>query len=209
MKLIIGLLACNDPDYAPRRTLCRETWLTEMPDDIDYVFLIGGHHCTERRGDELWLPCGDRYYDLPSKTKAFCQWVIRETDYTHLWKADDDTYLCVPRFVWWLENRYHDEPYVGNIWQAGKDYASGGAGYVLDRQSASFVAEELNTTRVRYEDVGVGHVMRSHHIPLTIDHRFIAFGNDVRRPLPNNDIISTHRISEELWRNCWELLSVS
>lgn len=204
MKLLIGLLACQE--YKQRRQLCRSTWLSQAPSHgLDYVFLIGGHDRAERRGDELWLPVGDQYYDLPKKTKAFCEWVDKETDFTHVWKADDDTYCCIPRFAWWLEHRYKGQPYVGNEWDKNTKYASGGAGYLLDRTAIQAAAKDLNT-RKKYEDLEMGKVMRRHHIPFTIDNHFIAFGNDVLRPLPDNRIISTHKISDELWMDCWEKL---
>ena len=209
MKTIIGLLACNKTEYAHRQTLCEETWAPPMrAAGIDVVYLVGGHGTTERIGNRLHLPVPDEYYDLPKKTKAFCQW-LRDSDYTHAFKADDDSYIQSGRFVDWIEDQRAFD-YVGNEWSSRTDYASGGAGYLLSRKSFELLANEMMVTlpRHRYEDVEVGKIMRKHNIKLHIDHRLIAFGNTGNRPLPSNDIITSHKISEELWRDSWAQVGV-
>lgn len=198
MKTIIGLLACQA--YPERRDLCRQTWLPVIQSlGIDVVFLIGGHHCVERIDDELLLPVPDNYPSLPQKTKAFCGWAL-ESDATHLFKADDDTFIHPQRFEDWLAN-ITTQDYVGNEWTAHKGYASGGAGYLLSRKSACLVTTMKK--KVGAEDLEVAKILKCNKIPLHMDHRFIGFGNEVKRPLPDNDLITTHKISVDLWNDTW------
>jgi len=198
MKTIIGLLACQA--LPERRNLCRQTWLPVLQSlGVDVVFLIGGHRSLERHGDELYLPVPDTYPTLPQKTVAFCHW-FSGTDATHLFKADDDTFIHPWRFMDWLAT-ITTQDYVGNEWRDRAGYASGGAGYLLSRRAA----EVATTVKKKHgsEDMEVAKVLKKSKLRFHIDHRFIGFGNEVKRPLPGNDLITTHKISVELWNDTW------
>lgn len=198
MKTIIGLLACQS--IPERRDLCRQTWLPAIQSlGIDVVFLIGGHPHLERNGDELYLPVPDTYPELPQKTVAFCCWAL-ESDATHLFKADDDTFIHPWRFVDWLAT-ITTQDYVGNEWTAHKGYASGGAGYLLSRAAACLVT--TMSKKKGAEDIEVAKILKRNKMPLHMDHRFIGFGNEGKRPLPKNDLITTHKISVDLWNDTW------
>lgn len=202
MNTIVGLLACQA--LTDRRKLCRDTWLPEVQSlGIDVVFLIGGHTHFERRGDELWLPCGDTYQQLPQKTTAFCRWATQETDATHLFKADDDTFIHPSRFAAFLAAVQPGQDYIGNEWKPRARYASGGAGYLLSRTAANIVAKMRKLRGA--EDVEVGYTMRNNGVQLRLDNRFTPFGNAQKRPLPTNDLITTHKIPVNLWLDTWEL----
>jgi hypothetical protein len=199
MKTAVGLLSCQA--YATRRNLCRVTWLPAVNslDDVDVFFLIGGSR-QGIDGDSLHLAVDDTYAALPQKTQAFCEWASRR-DYTHVFKADDDTFIHPRRFAAFLaEHEHHD--YVGNEWKPGKGYASGGAGYLLSRPCLEHVSRI--PIPVGAEDILTGFLMQNAGVPFTIDSRLIAHGF-VRgeRPLPENDLITTHKIETLLWLDSW------
>jgi hypothetical protein len=209
MSLVIGLLSCNKPFAAERRDLCRGTWIQEAyRQKYEVVFLIGGHDKVELQHDELWLPVKDDYRSLPQKTKAFCRWAV-DCRYDWLFKADDDTLIIPERFNAFMDQLPSGVEYAGNKWcQDAKPYASGGAGYLLSARAAALVAEQSNQPR-GYEDVITGNIMKANRVGFHVDPRLIAFGNETKVPLPENDIITTHKIPKELWIKSWESLCVS
>ena len=83
-------------------------------------------------------------------------------------------------------------------------YASGGAGYYLSRRAATVVTEKLGIWKKGYEDAIVGTLMRDARIQFRQDPRFVPFGNDIRRPLPGNDFITSHKIPDDLWLDSWK-----
>jgi hypothetical protein len=199
-KILVGLLSCQSTH--DRRELCRATWLPVLNEfGIEVLFLIGGHENLLRGDDALYLPVPDTYNELPQKTIAFCRWAMDNTDATHLFKADDDTLIHPHRFARFVESIPADKEYIGNEWRPRTGYASGGAGYVLSRRAAELVANKRKLHGA--EDMMTGDVMRNNKIAMHRDHRFIAFGNEQRRPLPENDLITTHKISVELWKDMW------
>jgi len=205
-NVLIGLLSCQS--MTDRRELCRRTWLPEVRKlGFDVVFLIGGHPEVKRVGDELNLPVDDGYRQLPQKTIAFCKWAIEQPGVTHIFKADDDTLIHPQRFKDFADSLTEDSHYIGNEWSPRTKYASGGAGYILSRPMFELVATKFKRLR-GYEDRDVGNFLRSHGHVLQIDHRFIAFGNETRRPLPDNDYITTHKIPLALWEDTWSMIAV-
>jgi hypothetical protein len=203
MRAVIGLLSCQQEFARLRRNLCRETWLPAVKTlGYDVFFLLGGGQ--ETGSDFLKFAVGDTYPELPQKTRAFCRWAL-DHGYDRLFKADDDTFIHPTRFHAWM-TEMADEHYVGSEWRDGVNYGSGGAGYLLSATAAKIVADGMGK-RCGAEDLTVGTLLRRANIRLRIDRRLIPFGNEERRPKPDNDIITTHKIPEHLWRSCWMQLN--
>jgi len=189
LKILLGALSCQA--FEDRRRRCLGTWVPEVRSfDIDVVFLVGGCSGEPRReGDLLLLPCPDDYPSLPQKVGLFYQWALAHSDFDYIFKCDDDTYLHAGRLA---EFDPGGRDYIGAEWSPGVGYGSGGAGYWLSRRAAAIVAEGLAKHACGDEDVLVGRCLSEAGIPFHIDPRFIAFGDDDRRPTPDNTIITTH-----------------
>ena len=189
-KLLIGVFSCQA--YGQRRDRCATSWMAEAHDRcIDILFIVGGERSGAPRVENrtLYLPCSDEYESLPEKVCQFCRWALDSREFDYLFKCDDDTYVRLDRLIQVVPNS-HD--YVGAEWTAGVNYASGGAGYLLSRRAAEVVADRLVDRPVGAEDVLVGECLRAAGIDLYRDNRFIPFGNEVLRPQPGNDLITTH-----------------
>ena len=200
MRTVIGLLSCQQEFARGRRDLCRDTWLNAVSAlGYNVFFLVGGDLCGSS-SDVLRFDVGDTYPELPQKTHAFCRWAL-DRGYDRLFKADDDTLIHPQRFQAWLQE-VEGQDYVGNEWQPGVHYGSGGAGYLLSRRGIELVADKLQNKHGA-EDLLVGQIMHRARIKLKLDPRLIPFGNAERCPLPGNDIVTTHKIPEPLWRSCW------
>jgi len=203
MKLVIGLLSCAKHD--DRDELVRQTWLktaTELA--IPVYFLRGGVVEFRQEQDTLYFPVPDTYTCLPQKTRAWMEWAVENTDADYIGKGDNDSLLIPDRLV---QYDFTDKRYVGcepgGRWRG---YASGGAMYFVDRSLAQLISSEL-TAPSGPEDVLVGAIARQHRVSLFKDRRFVPWGNQTRRPLPENDIIASHQLSRELWMDSWKSLN--
>lgn len=180
--LIIGALSAQH--YDDRRHACRDTWASNLPKEVDLVFLVGDPQAKSpyRVDDVLYCPCPDNYESLPQKTRWFCDWALASASFDFLFKCDDDTYVVIDRLLSVLPK--HD--YVGHDLGG---YASGGAGYLLSRRAAQVVSTGLHQLSGA-EDVLVQVALAKADIPLVADPRFHPWNN--QRPQPDNAFITSH-----------------
>ena len=190
-RIIIGAL--SGWAYPERRQRCLSTWLADAEAlAIRAVFLLG---CPTLKAPEqmgphtLCLPCPDDYPSLPQRTLHFCRWALQQSDWDYLFKADDDTYVSIPRL---LAYDQAGRDYIGSEWKPGAGYASGGSGYFLSRKAAGIVAEKL-TVPTGAEDMEVGKVLRAAGVCFSIDQsRFRTWGDEHNRPAADNNANTLH-----------------
>lgn len=204
-KVIVGALSCLDPVYMDRRRRCQQAWVPQLEQaGFEVFFLMGvGDRVSYptivnekkhgRIGTELHLPCPDDYQSLPQKTYWFCKWAIENRSFDYLFKCDDDTYIEPDRF---LQVDIRRVDYLGHVWYP-RAYASGGAGYFLSHRAASIVADGLTQVEGA-EDLLVGELLHKNGIAPVHDNRFVPLGSEENRPLPDNDLITTHAC-EHAW----------
>ena len=187
-RIVIGILSADK--YEPRRAACRATW-AKSSDEVRYVFVVGSPAVRYPllAADVLYVPVPDTYVELPQKTQAFFAWAVTAfPDCQRFLKCDDDTYVNVQRLLEFAAG--DDSPYVGHaMTNEMTPYASGGAGYLLDRRAAWTIAENL-TDKCGPEDMLVQRVLQQAKIPFKGCQRFHPWNMPV--PLPNNDLITTH-----------------
>lgn len=217
-RLIIGALSCTNAKYQSRRMKCQQTWLPELEAaGAEVLFLVGvgdtidKPRLVERKehgriGLELQIPCPDTYEALPQKTAAFCRWACANREFDYLFKCDDDTYLVPRRF---LNVDLQGVDYLGAPLFINIPYASGGAGYFLSHHAAHIVAEEMQEA-TGPEDLIVSQHLARRGVALQPDRRFLAVGSDGHRPMPCNDLITSHANEspwsrhQETWHQAWE-----
>lgn len=155
MKTLIAIVSCHRDRELQRAQ--RETWIGDLPDCVDYRFFLGSQFVA---GDEVGLEVDDSYAGLASKTQTICMWA-QFKGYDRLFKCDVDT-VVNPRLLlsddsWKYDyagaENEDDVPGVGRI-----SFASGGAGYWLDRTAMRLVAG--GTLRTTAEDVAVADILR-------------------------------------------------
>jgi len=195
-RILIGALSAHA--YSDRRGNCLATWIPAAAQlGMESFFLLGDPSLSHPNqiGRELWLPVPDDYDHLPQKTRAFCQSALNRSGWDYLFKCDDDTAIAVSRLAAY---EAHGRDYIGAEWRAGVNYGSGGAGYLLSRRAAEVVAEKL-TFRIGAEDLLVGTVLREAGIRLSIERRFVPWGNMDHRPQPGNDLITAHAVGRDVF----------
>lgn len=170
LNVVVAVVSCTR--YLDRRLACERTWVPALEGSgIRTVFVVGdpgldsdGHFDPTTR--TLSVPTGDSYQDLPAKSAATFRWFLRHTDVSHLFKCDDDTFVN-PR-VFPLVEVADDEHFVGSrLTHDGVVYASGGAGYLLDRAAMALVAADERVPEEAFEDVAVGRALANAGVGFT------------------------------------------
>jgi hypothetical protein len=98
--------------------------------------------------------------------------------------------------------------YIGR--RINEGFAAGGAGYIVSRRAARFIADWMTPKNpVQYaqghwgnhEDMAVGKIMKRMGVELW-DNKKFNHGNDYS-PTPHNDSISGHHIQPDYMRQLW------
>lgn len=150
MKILIAVPSCMA--HAAYQQAQRGTWIKDIPTGVDYKFFLGKetgieYGVVDEIGDEIYLNCSDisiperglkKYPTLPQKTKQICDYALC-ADYDYIFKTDTDTLVNVENL---LNSGFANSEYSGgyNHEEAG-DFASGGAGYWLNRKAMQIVVD--------------------------------------------------------------------
>lgn len=187
MKVLIAIFSCQR--YAKRRAALRETWLQDVPGEVDWRFFVGkvrGVGPGLETNLEV-LECWDDYGHLCWKMKEMLEWA-RERGYDYVFKCDDDTFVVPQRL---LSSGFDLHDFVGWQWP-GRPFPYGGPGYWLSRRMIDAVLEH-GLPLEGMEDVMVGKAAVEAGIPLFHDPRYVSgLTSDDVLPGPGNDLISYH-----------------
>lgn len=156
-----------------------------------FIFLSSEHNedlpaikvCNEEDRNHLWCKVSNKSFPsllpilpLPSQTKNGLQYIHDQfgDDFDWFLKADDDSYIIIDNLRHFLSNYSPESPlYFGCKFQLNDVvYMSGGAGYVLSRQSLKRFIQRLSVnstddqscradTDIGAEDVELGRCLRS------------------------------------------------
>lgn len=212
-QLTIAVMSCR-ANRSTKQVACQDTWIrTAHANKIPLVIVEGDPSYTLphlRSEYELLVPAGDEYYDLRDKIRWLMRWFCTNVPEwcggKYLFKCDDDTYVNIDRLLSLDVKKFE---YIGRAINEG--YAGGGAGYILSRRAARFVADLIQPKNLpayvragvwgNNEDVAVGQIMRECGIEL-FNCRQFHHGND-GRPKPSNDAITGHHIQPGFMREIW------
>ncbi|MBO9357380.1 hypothetical protein GG851_25580 [Bordetella petrii] len=154
----------------------RKGWLAKLSElAVPYIIVIGDGD-GRLEGDIVHLDAPDDYEGLPQKTLKAIEWVFSRTQYSYMYKVDDDCFLNAEEFFDSFSYRKFD--YYGRIirrqpglldraWHhekstslrgkyeldkspGGSVYADGGSGYVISRHAMHAVLNAA-TTRAGHE----------------------------------------------------------
>lgn len=170
MKLLIAITACHLPSDRAKVQAQRNTWRKDAEGVDIRVFLGRGDSAIAE--DEVLLPCGDGYADLPEKVRLMCAYAL-EHGYDYIFKCDSDVYVQVDRLLNAVPVG-HD--YVGRLrgpsgnWKA--PYASGFA-YWLSRKAMQHRVHDPQPTDV-VEDRATATILNAAGIKCHPDYRYVV-----------------------------------
>lgn len=168
------MVSCHE--YLDRMSACAETWVQELYRiaEIPTIFVVGDPSLRDPYSfnfdhNILKVRTGDDYWSLSAKVQEALRWVVDETNITHVFKCDDDTFINPQVFS---EFVLHGA-YIGSLMSFEEDpslvYTSGGAGYFLNREAMEIVVSDPEVAANRFEDVAVGYALKKEGIfPISV-----------------------------------------
>lgn len=222
MKILVAISSCGDFERNLNNQAMRDTWLPELArHGIDYKFFFGVGQKAPQLEDSVILPeVPDDYGHLTYKTRESLAWAM-DHGYDGVFRCFPDTYVHVDRLMA-SDFRLYD--YYGDFrreeggrtdggsgefrptLQQAQNYASGGAGYWLNRKAIEFLihAPILGVWRddltPYVEDLWVGNILGKCGEKLAYfdDARFCNKGSRMW-PEPKNDVITAHMSCPEAY----------
>ena len=144
--------------------------------------------------DEVFLDVKDDYASLPYKTRAMCRWAL-DNGYTHLLKADDDTYVYVDRI---LKSGFEKWPWIGRY--NGGMFVAGGPAYWLNKEAMEIVASSSINRDEWAEDIWVAKRLNLAGIHPHFDSRYV----DLRRGMLAKDTVAVCECNPEVMRQLYK-----
>ena len=97
------LLIMNCVRYRQKALLQKNTWLTMLPNNIQYYHVLGDTEMTDdfifnNEENILWVKTKDDYNSLPHKVVSAYDAVHKTFNYKYIFKTDDDQQLKKPDF---------------------------------------------------------------------------------------------------------------
>ena len=183
MRILIAITSCHR--HRTWQDSQRQTWIKDLPFDVDYRFFLGSPHPLAVSVDEVFLDVPDGYKELHLKTRGILQWALAQ-GYQYTFKVDVDT-LVIPANL--LASGFEQYDYTGNAaeFPGNTPYPSGGAGYWLSEKAMRLVVSEP-VWDIPFEDVCVSVLVRQHGIPMHDDKRYKYLPTDTL----DKDTISYH-----------------
>jgi hypothetical protein len=179
VKVLFAIVSCHSREQFA--DLIRNTWLPEVPQDLDVKFFRGRGATREHMADEVFLDCGDAYLDLPEKVQAIVKWAY-EQGYDYVAKCDDD--VVVKPKEWYTGFLRTD--FSG--WQdpgckLGEIRTPWGFFYVLNRRCMELVVNAplpgrpgaLHTHEHGNDEAWISSVLHYQNIFLTSDSRYYLY----------------------------------
>jgi len=207
------LIAIISHAKSQMRDVIRETWLTKLPQGVDYKFFLGG--TGESKQDEVYLDCNDSYNGLIEKVKAVVRWAY-DHGYDYVLKLDDDTVI---KPVEMLASDYNQHDFVGSDngdfpkqecvtcgrtdcrQITGKYTTPWGFAYWMSRKSMSLLYDASLPTHGRNDECWVAHVLGEQDIKMHHDNRyFIHTGYNPDEPPPQEAPPETQYIWRDVQR---------
>lgn len=181
MKILLAVKSCHRDAQLKFNQTIRDTWGKDVK-NADLRFFMGqappqysssqGNISSQSSSclDEIHLPCGDAYLDLPAKTWEILRWALKR-GYDFIFLCDTDTYVVPERM---LSSEFYSADYLGHfggkigvkdgqqlemIGEPGDfvltwAWASGGCGYWLSSRAAGIVIKD--TPKHWAEDCSIG-----------------------------------------------------
>lgn len=191
--IFIGICSCHA--NVSKREAVRDTWLSGRVSGIDARFFMGSG-ATAENDDTVVLDVPDDYEHLPAKVMAFFRHALECHEFDWLFKCDDDTYVDLQR----LQGlRREGIDLVGNVSLLTKNFASGGAGYLMRRDLVEAIVREGRVPATGYEDRLVSdEAFRLGSAVLALQDLGDEIAEDIPRPC--NTQVSSHWMSPAIMR---------
>ena len=106
-KILIMIMSCNKKHFIEQEHICENTYLSNLPDNIDYIIYRGDYNSNEIVGNVLQLNCSDLLNYTYRKTYLALNIINSKFDYDYILRTNTSTYINIEllnAFVQSLDN---------------------------------------------------------------------------------------------------------
>jgi hypothetical protein len=139
LKILIAVITCHSQTHFQQAI--RDTWLSQVPPDVDVRFFSGAGATREPKEDEVFLESApDDYFSLPEKVQCVLKWAY-ERGYDYALKLDNDV-VIKPKEL--LSSGFDQHDFVGARNHNGKIeeiHTPWGFAYWLSRRAMKLVID--------------------------------------------------------------------
>ena len=104
-RILILLMSCGDPLYEEEERVCRETFLENVPEGVEWYFYKGTgqeHPCSgiDEETHTVWVDAPDTLNGTAEKTLRAIRAVLDDgKEFDYLLKTNVSTYICMDRLM--------------------------------------------------------------------------------------------------------------
>lgn len=202
---------------------------------FDYILLVSKKNKNQKIGNTLYVDLDDIYENLPKKIYQGVKYVYNNTDYQYIYKVDDDFFnmtinlsdnIFCDYYGNYIITKLNREYHFGKCYDFDlnrlkyegpflRNYAAGGYGYVISRNSMFYIVNNKNYIyNEMFEDKAVGDILFKNNIELSYYNKSIIKNKNNRVKL-NLDtsykcaVIMFHKNIKKLYDWRWIEKSVS
>lgn len=202
-KIFLAICSCHK--YKELREACRKTWLSKLPENIEYRFFVGKTDAPyEPEKDVVYLDVPDTYWELPQKTIAALLYSLG-FEYDWYGKCDDDTFLFLDKLPEILSDEHEC---IGKV-SFNKKWALGGAGYFMRRNVAEAFRHTIDNQRIKIPEKGCEDTVIG-EIATKFGYKWIDSDRLCQYFKPENtELISQHKLNPEKMLEFWNAFNGS
>jgi Galactosyltransferase len=210
MKPLIAIISHGK---SRMRDVIRETWVTKIPEGVDYKFFLGRVESFVAQPDEVCLDVDDTYNGLIEKVQAVSRWAF-DHGYEQFLKCDDDVVVKPAEL---LASGFDQHDFVGSDngdfhkdtcstcgrndcrQTTGKYITPWGFCYWVSRKGMALLYDASLPAHGRNDECWVAHVLGEQGISLFHDNRyFIHTGYNPEEPMPQEAPLDTQYVWKEV-----------
>lgn len=119
-KILIVIMSCNNDFFIEQENILKETYLSILTDNIDYVIYRGGNDKDEFRNNKhlLLLNVEDDLSNTYKKTYRALNLIHDNFNYDYILRTNTSTYINIDLLAAFVQNLIDTEQYNDNVWGA-------------------------------------------------------------------------------------------
>lgn len=166
LKVIILVLSNKVEPYISMTNTIRETWASELSDNIEIFYYFGNSDELRVVGDEIFCPFEDTYTNMGYKTISSFQWLLENKKFDYIFRTNASSYVNQKKLYEFIDNKPKYNFYCGIIPFEHLKFCSG-CGYFLSRDLVKLVVENRDIwDHNLIDDVALAKLLSMFSVPL-------------------------------------------
>lgn len=105
-KIIIMIMSCNIDFFIDEESILKSTYLSRLPDNIDYIIYRGGNKTSyDENTHVLTVESDDSLERTYNKTYQALKWVYKHKDFDYIFRTNTSTYVNIDLLNYFVNNK--------------------------------------------------------------------------------------------------------